>query len=39
MIDASADSLRYYHLGADWKRRVEHVGAKPAVDLSGPLIV
>lgn len=38
-IDASTDSLRYYHLGANWTRRVEHVGAKPAVDLGGPLIV
>ena len=39
LIDASVDSLRYYHLGANWTRRVEHVGAKPAVDLGGPLIV
>ena len=33
------DSRRYYHLGANWRRRVEHVGAKPAVDLGGTLIV
>lgn len=39
MIDVSVDSLRYYHLGANWRRRVEHVGAKPAADLGGPLIV
>ena len=39
MIDPSVDSLRYYHLGANWTRRVEHVGAKPARDFSGPLIV
>lgn len=39
MIDVSVDSLRYYHLGANWTRRIEHVGAKPAVDLGGPLIV
>jgi CRISPR-associated protein Cas2 len=38
-IDVSVDSLRYYHLGANWTRRVEHVGAKPAADLGGPLIV
>jgi CRISPR-associated protein Cas2 len=37
-IDPSADSLRYYFLGANWERRVEHVGAKPATDLNGPLI-
>ncbi|MBJ3777943.1 CRISPR-associated endonuclease Cas2 [Acuticoccus mangrovi] len=39
IIDPSCDSLRYYYLGAEWKRRVEHVGAKPATDLDGPLIV
>lgn len=39
IIDASSDSLRYYYLGSDWERRVEHVGAKPATDLGGPLIV
>jgi CRISPR-associated protein Cas2 len=39
IIDPERDSLRYYHLGANWKRRVEHVGAKPATDLDGPLIV
>ena len=33
------DSLRYYYLGANWQRRIEHVGAKPAVDLGGTLIV
>jgi CRISPR-associated protein Cas2 len=26
-IDVSADSLRFYFLGANWRRRVEHVGA------------
>lgn len=39
LIDPATDSLRYYFLGANWRRRVEHVGAKPAVDLDGPLIV
>jgi CRISPR-associated protein Cas2 len=33
------DSLRFYYLGANWQRRVEHHGAKPSVDLQGPLIV
>ena len=32
------DSLRFYFLGSNWKRRVEHLGAKPAIDMSGPLI-
>jgi CRISPR-associated protein Cas2 len=37
-IKAEEDSLRFYRLGADGKRRVEHVGAKPATDLEGPLM-
>jgi len=36
---AEEDSLRFYFLGANWKRRVEHMGTKPAVDPEGPLIV
>lgn len=39
LIDVEKDSLRFYYLGADWKRRVEHVGAKPAADLTGSLVV
>lgn len=39
LIDAEHDSLRYYHLGSNWQRRVEHVGAKPSKDLGGTLIV
>ena len=39
IIDASEDSLRYYHLGNNWKRRVEHVGAKPSYDPEGTLTV
>jgi len=38
-IDPEFDSLRYYHLGSNWQRKVEHVGAKPATDLGGTLIV
>lgn len=39
LIDAEEDSLRYYYLGANWSRRIEHVGAKAARDLDGPLIL
>ncbi|EJW11010.1 CRISPR-associated protein Cas2 [Rhodovulum sp. PH10] len=39
IIDPASDSLRYYFLGANGKRRVEHVGAKPTLDLDGPVIV
>jgi len=37
-IDPTLDSLRFYRLGADGHRRVEHVGSKPALDLEGPLL-
>lgn len=38
-IKPEFDSLRYYYLGSNWVRKVEHVGAKPAADLNGPLII
>ncbi|TKJ40965.1 CRISPR-associated endonuclease Cas2 [candidate division TA06 bacterium B3_TA06] len=38
-IDPEKDSLRFYFLGKNWKRRVEHVGAKPGYDPEGPLVV
>jgi len=38
-IDEDLDSLRFYFLGAHWRKRVEHVGAKKAVDPQGPLII
>ena len=39
LVKPEHDSLRYYYLGSNWQRRVEHVGAKPATDLGGHLIV
>jgi CRISPR-associated protein Cas2 len=38
LIDPDHDSLRFYFLGANWRRRIEHVGAKPTLDLNGPLV-
>ncbi|MFN3591144.1 MAG: CRISPR-associated endonuclease Cas2 [Thermaurantiacus sp.] len=38
-IVQSKDSLRFYRLGAEGKRRIEHVGAKPTLDLDGPLLL
>lgn len=38
LIDEELDSLRFYFLGREWQHRVEHIGAKPAMDLNGPLI-
>jgi len=37
-IKPEKDSLRFYQLGASGKRRIEHVGAKPALDMDGPLV-
>ncbi|HMP72520.1 MAG TPA: CRISPR-associated endonuclease Cas2 [Kiritimatiellia bacterium] len=40
IIDPDSDSLRYYFLGNQWQRRVEHVGAKPTLDFRhDPLVV
>lgn len=38
LIDPTQDSLRFYYLGKNWQRRVEHVGAKETLDLNGPLV-
>lgn len=39
IINPREDSLRFYNLGANWERRVEHCGAKPGYNIDGPLIV
>ncbi|MBC8438762.1 MAG: CRISPR-associated endonuclease Cas2 [Deltaproteobacteria bacterium] len=38
-IIPGTDSLRFYFLGSKWKNRIEHIGAKKARDLDGPLII
>ncbi len=38
-IDPEKDSLRFYYLGANYKNRVEHIGAKTSIEQEGPLIV
>lgn len=38
-IDPKTDSLRFYFLGSNWQRRVEHVGAKPGYNPEGTLIL
>ncbi|MBI2855117.1 MAG: CRISPR-associated endonuclease Cas2 [Chloroflexi bacterium] len=37
-IEKEKDSLRFYFLGANWRGRVEHIGAKKTFDPEGPLI-
>lgn len=39
IIDEDLDSLRFYFLGKNWRRRIEHVGAKESYDPEGPLVV
>jgi CRISPR-associated protein Cas2 len=39
IIDVETDSIRYYYLGNEWRRRVRHVGVVPDVDIEGTLIL
>ncbi len=38
IINPDTDSLRYYYLGKNWQHKVEHVGAKPVIDLNDVLL-
>ena len=38
IYDPEKDSLRFYYLGSNWKRRVEHHGNKKELDIDGPII-
>ena len=37
--ELTEDSLRFYHLGDNWRHRVEHCGTKVAYDPQGPLLI
>jgi len=39
IIHHDEDSLRYYYLGSNWRKRVEHVGVQISYDPEGPLVV
>ena len=39
LIDEKQDSLRFYYLGNNWQRRVEHYGAKETYDPEGVIII
>ncbi|MFZ5975423.1 MAG: CRISPR-associated endonuclease Cas2 [Bacillota bacterium] len=39
IIDPEKDSLRYYNLGKNWNRKVEHIGAKPTYDPDAPMVL
>ena len=39
IIDEEKDSLRFYYLGNNWERRIEHIGAKNTYNPEGVIIV
>jgi CRISPR-associated protein Cas2 len=39
IADLDKDSLRFYFLGSNWKKRVEHSGAKDTYDPEGLIIL
>lgn len=39
LIDKEKDSLRFYYLGNNYKTKVEHIGAKPSLDVTAPLML
>ncbi len=39
IFNPEMDSLRFYFLGDNYQRRIEHQGAKPAVDVEDTLIL
>lgn len=39
IMNNNEDSLRFYFLGSNWKRRIEHHGAKKPPDLGGLILV
>jgi len=39
LIDEEKDSLRFYYLGNNWEKRVEHIGAKQTYNSEGVIII
>ena len=39
IIKEEKDSLRFYFLGSNWRRRIETAGIKKSVDTEGTLII
>jgi len=39
IFNPQTDSLRYYNLGNHYSTRIEHVGAKPTIDVEEPLLL
>ena len=39
IIDSEQDSIRFYMLGKNWKRKVETLGKDTGIDFTGELII
>lgn len=39
VYEPEEDSLRFYFLGSNWRRRREHHGVQKALDVDEPLVV
>ena len=39
LINPDEDSLRFYYLGNNWEKRIEHVGAKKTYNPEGVIII
>lgn len=39
IVNKEQDSLRFYYLGSNWERKVEHQGAKKPPDLGDLIMV
>ncbi len=39
IIDAKSDSLRFYYLGNNWEKHIEHIGSKTTYNPEGVIII
>lgn len=39
IIDLEKDSLRFYYLGNNWQRKIEHIGTKETYNSEGVIII
>ena len=39
IIDIEKDSIRFYHLGNNWQKRIEHFGKNEDYNIEGTLLV
>lgn len=39
LINQEEDSLRFYYIGNNWEKRVEHIGAKKTYNPEGVIII